>query len=106
MVGGEEAKPRFLLNHYLIGMASLGSLPSLPIPSSYTSSRALAYLSELTDDAAIAIKGLVKGTGSSKYLDNGEDNNALIRTLLDSTREGERIEGLTRVVGVSLRSER
>lgn len=87
---------------------SLPSLPSLGIPSSYTSTRALNYLTELTDDATSAIKGLIKGDGNSRYLENsngnavGQDDNRLIKELLDSNRENDRIEGLTRVVGVSI----
>ncbi|SNX84958.1 related to Beta3 protein (Ruby) [Melanopsichium pennsylvanicum] len=64
------------------------------------SSRALAYLSETSEDAIAALKGLVGGVGSAKYLDTSEDKLSTIATQIDSSRDEDRIAALTRIVAM------
>ncbi|TKY84855.1 hypothetical protein EX895_005935 [Sporisorium graminicola] len=64
------------------------------------SSRALAFLSETSEDAIAALKGLVGGVGSAKYLDTSEDKLSTIATQIDSSRDEDRIAALTRIVAM------
>ncbi|KAJ1018888.1 hypothetical protein NDA16_004691 [Ustilago loliicola] len=64
------------------------------------SSRALAFLSETSEDAIVALKGLVGGVGSAKYLDTSEDKLSTIATQIDSSRDEDRIAALTRIVAM------
>ncbi|PWZ00278.1 hypothetical protein BCV70DRAFT_231892 [Testicularia cyperi] len=64
------------------------------------SSRALAFLSETSEDAIAALKGLVGGVGSAKYLDTSEDTLATIAVQIDSSRDEDRIVALTRIVAM------
>lgn len=68
--------------------------------ASLSSSRALAYLSERGEDALYAVKGMLGGTGSSRYLDTGEDKLAVVQAQLESSQDVERLEGLKRVVAM------
>lgn len=65
-----------------------------------TSSKALNYLSERVEDATEAVKGLIGGSGSSKYLDNTDDRISLIRSQLDSDRDDLRLEGLRTIIAL------
>jgi len=65
-----------------------------------SSSRALAYLTERGEDALYAVKGMLGGTGSSRYLDTGEDKLAVVQAQLESSQDVERLEGLKRVVAM------
>ncbi|KAI3485191.1 hypothetical protein L1887_51476 [Cichorium endivia] len=65
-----------------------------------SSSRALAFLSETSEDAIAALKGLVGGVGSAKYLDTSEDKLSTIATQIDSSRDEDRIAALTRIVAM------
>ncbi|SAM82659.1 related to Beta3 protein (Ruby) [Ustilago bromivora] len=64
------------------------------------SSRALALLSEASEDAVAALKGLVGGVGSAKYLDISEDKLSTIATQIDSSQDEHRIAALTRIVAM------
>lgn len=64
------------------------------------SSRALAFLSETSEDALAALKGLVGGVGSAKYLDTSDNTLATIAVQIDSTRDEDRIIALTRIVAM------
>ncbi|EPQ26889.1 uncharacterized protein PFL1_05524 [Pseudozyma flocculosa PF-1] len=64
------------------------------------SSRALAFLTETSEDAIAALKGIVGGAGSAKYLDTSEDKVSLITSQIDSSRDEDRIHGLTRIVAM------
>uniref|UniRef100_V5EJN3 Clathrin/coatomer adaptor adaptin-like N-terminal domain-containing protein n=1 Tax=Kalmanozyma brasiliensis (strain GHG001) TaxID=1365824 RepID=V5EJN3_KALBG len=64
------------------------------------SSRALAFLSETSEDAIATLKGLVGGVGSAKYLDTSEDKLSTIATQIDSSRDEDRIAALTRIVAM------
>lgn len=64
------------------------------------SSRALAFLSETSEDAIATLKGLVGGVGSAKYLDTSEDKLSTIATQIDSNRDEDRIAALTRIVAM------
>lgn len=64
------------------------------------SSRALALLSEASEDAVAALKGLVGGVGSAKYLDISEDKLSTIATQIDSSQDEHRIAALTRIVAI------
>ena len=64
------------------------------------SSRALAFLSETSEDAIAALKGLVGGVGSAKYLDTSEDKLSTIASQIDSSRDEDRIAALTRIVAM------
>ncbi|WFD18846.1 AP-3 complex subunit beta [Malassezia caprae] len=68
--------------------------------ASLSSSRALAYLTERGEDALYAVKGMLGGTGSSRYLDTGEDKLAVVQAQLESSQDVERLEGLKRVVAM------
>ncbi|PKI83162.1 AP-3 complex subunit beta [Malassezia vespertilionis] len=64
------------------------------------SSRAFAYLAERGEDALYAVKDVLGGTGSSKYLDTGDDKLFLVPQQLESTHDEDRLEGLKRVVAM------
>ncbi|CDS00392.1 hypothetical protein [Sporisorium scitamineum] len=64
------------------------------------SSRALAFLSETSEDAIAALKGLVGGVGSAKYLDTSEDKLSTIAIQIDSSRDEDRIAALTRIIAM------
>lgn len=64
------------------------------------SSRALAFLSETSEDAIAALKGLVGGVGSAKYLDTSDNTLATIAVQIDSSRDEDRIVALTRIVAM------
>ncbi|PWN49485.1 ARM repeat-containing protein [Violaceomyces palustris] len=68
------------------------------------SSRALAFLTETSEDAIAALKGILGGSGSSKYLDTSEDKISLIRSQLDSSREEDQIVALTRIIAMISKS--
>ena len=68
--------------------------------ASLNSSRALAYLTERGEDALYAVKGILGGSGSSRYLDTGEDKLAAVQAQLESSQDVERLEGLKRVVAM------
>ena len=77
--------------------SSMSSLPSL---STLSSSRAWEYFSERGEDALYAVKGVLGGTGSSKYLDMREENVAKIHSQLESIHEAERLEGMKSIVAM------
>lgn len=65
-----------------------------------TSSKALIYLSERVEDAAEAVKGLIGGSGSSKYLDTLDDRTSVIKSQLESDRDDLRLEGLRTIIAL------
>ena len=65
-----------------------------------TSSRALIYFSERVEDAAEAVKGLIGGSGSSKYLDTSDEKTSVIRSQLESDRDDLRLEGLRTIIAL------
>ena len=78
----------------------LSSMSSLPSLSTLSSSRAWEYFSERGEDALYAVKGVLGGTGSSKYLDMREENVAKIHSQLESIHEAERLEGMKSIVAM------
>ena len=77
--------------------SSMYTLPSL---STLSSARAWEYFSERGEDALYAVKGVLGGTGSSKYLDMREENVAKIHSQLESIHEAERLEGMKSIVAM------
>jgi AP-3 complex subunit beta len=65
-----------------------------------TSSKALIYFSERVEDATEAVKGLIGGSGSAKYLDTLDERTSVIRSQLESDRDDLRLEGLRTIVAL------
>ncbi|WFD26171.1 AP-3 complex subunit beta [Malassezia nana] len=68
--------------------------------ASLSSSRVVAYLTERGEDALYAVKGMLGESGSSRYLDTGEDKLVVVQAQLESSQDAERLEGLKRVVAM------
>lgn len=97
------------LNSHLAGPLGASTFVRFEQPAAFcpnmsaaysNSSRALAFLSETSEDAIAALKGLVGGVGSAKYLDTSEDKLSTIASQIDSSRDEDRIAALTRIVAM------